>query len=79
MPKFRVTVRYLSRVEDPEAITVLKSLHTLGYNSIRNIRISKTFEFEFSGDKSEAEKNVKAIAGEILTNPVIQEFSIEEV
>ncbi len=79
MPKFRVTVTYLSRVEDPEALTVLKSLHTLGYERIKAIKIFKTFEFEFTGEKAEAEKDVKSISSEILTNPVIQEFKIEEV
>ena len=59
-------------------MTVLKNLRVLGYDHIGSLAISKTYEFTVNGDREKARKDIKTISEEILTNPVIQEFRIEE-
>lgn len=78
MVKLKVMVKYLSRVEDPESITILNSLRTMGYKDIRSLSISKTYEFNLDGNANKPLETIEEISKKVLTNPVIQEFSISE-
>ncbi|MCL4341471.1 MAG: phosphoribosylformylglycinamidine synthase subunit PurS [Candidatus Thermoplasmatota archaeon] len=79
MPVIRVDVEYLPGVEDPEAITILKNLNILGYKSIRETRTAKSYEFSVEGEVDKAMGVVDEIASRILTNPVIQKYSLRVV
>ena len=78
----RVFVTLKPSVFDPQGKTIADALHTLGYGSVEDVRQGKYFELTLNGglSRSEAEEEVKRIASEVLTNPVIEEFrfSIEE-
>jgi phosphoribosylformylglycinamidine synthase PurS subunit len=78
MVKLKVMVKYLSRVEDPESITILNSLKTMGYKEIKSLSISKTYEFTVDGKGKKPRETIEEISKKVLTNPVIQEFSISE-
>lgn len=75
MPKVRVEVSYLEGVEDPEALTILKNLKNLGYDSVDSLRIIRVYEMEISG------KNPDRIAREIgenlMINPVIHKMDVK--
>ena len=62
---------------DPQGQTILAALQGLGYRNIAAVRQGKHFELELaeslSADAARAE--VQRIAEEVLTNPVIEEFS----
>ncbi len=79
MPVIRVDVEYLPGVEDPEAITILKNLKILGYDTITETRTAKSYEFRIEGKLEEARSTVDEIASKILTNPVIQKYSLQVV
>ena len=76
MPVVRVKVEYLPGVEDPEALTILKNLNILGYESIKSVRTTKSYEFNIDSDVNRSNKMAEEIAGSILTNPVIHKYSI---
>lgn len=78
MARIRVEIEFLPGVEDPEALTIHKNLRLLGYDSIKSVRTSKTYEFEIDDTTEKPEVIVKEIAERLLANPVIQSFKIRE-
>lgn len=79
MPRVRVEIEYLDGVEDPESETVLRNLRIIGFENVSDVKISKSFEFNLSGNRDEAIRSVKDIADKLLYNPVIQKFDIVEI
>jgi len=80
--KAYVYVSLKKSVLDPQGKTIQAALKKMGYKSLQEVRQGKYFELTLNGglSRSEAEEEVKRIASEVLTNPVIEEFrfSIEE-
>jgi phosphoribosylformylglycinamidine synthase len=79
--KARVFVTLKTTVLDPQGQTVRSALNGLGYSSIAEVRQGKYFDISLSGGvtKEQAQKDVEAIAHEVLANPVIEEYRIEIV
>jgi phosphoribosylformylglycinamidine synthase len=76
-----VHVALKKTVLDPQGQTICKSLASLGYAGIHDVRQGKFFEIELNGSSpEEARQTIEKIAREVLTNPVIEDFSyrIEE-
>jgi phosphoribosylformylglycinamidine synthase len=80
--KAYVTVMLKTTVLDPQGKTIQGALKKMGYKGVDNVRQGKFFEIALEGalDKAAAQTEVERIAKEVLTNPVIEEFSyrIEE-
>ncbi|MHB8396455.1 MAG: phosphoribosylformylglycinamidine synthase subunit PurS [Thermoplasmataceae archaeon] len=76
MGKVRVEVSYLPGVEDPEAITITKNLHILGFDGIKSVKISKVYEFDVPDRKRSGE--VAEVARKLLCNEVIQGYNVKE-
>jgi phosphoribosylformylglycinamidine synthase len=51
----------------------------MGYKSIADIRQGKYFEIAIdpSADESDARRSVEKIAGDVLANPVIEDYRVE--
>ena len=77
--KVKVQIRYLPNVEDPEALSIKRNLELIGYEGIKNIYSYKIYEFETSLDREDSIKEIKEITEKLLTNPVIQEYKIEDL
>ncbi len=78
--RVRILVSYKDSVLDPQGQTVLNALHTLGYESVKDVRQGKVFEIEFEGaDRRDVERIVPEMAGKVLANPIIEKFSWEFV
>ncbi|PLX67306.1 MAG: phosphoribosylformylglycinamidine synthase [Denitrovibrio sp.] len=75
--KVKVFVRLKDTVLDPQGQTILSSINRMGYDFASEVRMGKFFEFEVN-DKS-CEQDLAKIADELLSNPVIEEYSIEFV
>jgi phosphoribosylformylglycinamidine synthase subunit PurS len=80
--KAYVYVLLKKSVLDPQGKTIHGALKKMGYKGLEDIRQGKYFELTLNGglSRTEAEAEVARIAGEVLTNPVIEEFrfSLEE-
>lgn len=74
--KAYVTVMLKTTVLDPQGKTIHGALSKMGYKGVGAVRQGKFFELALNGlDKDAAKTEVERIAKEVLTNPVIEEFS----
>ena len=78
--KAYVTVMLKTTVLDPQGKTIHGALKKMGYKGVDAVRQGKFFELNLDGGLDAAKAEVERIAKEVLTNPVIEEFSyrIEE-
>lgn len=72
-----VTVMLKNTVLDPQGKTIQGALKKMGYKGVDGVRQGKFFEIVLDGglDKAAAKAEVERIAREVLTNPVIEEFT----
>ena len=77
--KARVFVSLKSTVLDPQGQTIRSALVGLGYRDIADVRQGKYFEIKLApgATREQAEKDIDAVARDVLTNPVIEEFRVE--
>ena len=77
--KCRVTVVLKKSVFDPQGSAIERSLQTLGVNSIESVRQGKIFEITLRSHmtREDADTQIKQIAKDVLSNPVIEAFHIE--
>ena len=75
--KISATVTLKNEVLDPQGKVVSQTLKNMGYKNIINIRQGKYFDIELDEtDKKKAEKTVKEICEKLLTNIVIEDYTI---
>lgn len=71
----RIHVTLKPTVNDPQGLTVMGGLHSLGYNDVTDVRIGKYLEVRISGDDADrAASEVAEMCDQLLANPVIEEF-----
>ena len=76
LAKVRVTLK--STVNDPQGLTILGALHSLGFTSAREVRAGKYLEVRVDeGSREEAESQVEEMCDKLLANPVIESYSFE--
>jgi len=77
--KARVYVSFKSTILDPQGQTIRSALAGLGYKSIAAVRQGEFFEIAIDSGttREQAQKDMDAIARDVLTNPVIEEYRIE--
>ncbi len=77
--KARVFVTLKSTVLDPQGQTILAALRELGFSEVAEVRQGKYFEIVLSDSLShdQAREEIERIARDVLTNPVIEEFSCQ--
>ncbi len=64
-------------VLDPQGKVVKQTLKNMGHKSIENVRQGKYFEIELNeNNKNTAEKVTKEICEKLLTNTVIEDYTI---
>lgn len=68
----KVYVTLKKSILDPQGRTVERSLHNQGYASVLNARVGKYIELTFEGERSKIETELKDIAENILSNPVME-------
>ena len=77
--KAKVYVTLKPSVLDPQGKAIHHSVEQLGYQQITDIRQGKYFEIALddSVNESEARQAAEKIAGDVLANPVIEDFKVE--
>jgi phosphoribosylformylglycinamidine synthase subunit PurS len=77
--KARVYVSLKTTVLDPQGQTIRKALNDHGHPIIADVRQGKFFDIALAPDTSreQAEKEIEAIASDILANPVIEDYRVE--
>ena len=75
--KISATVTLKKDVLDPQGKVISQTLKNMGYNNIVNIRQGKFFEIELNEtDKEKAKKIVEEICKKLLSNIVIEDYTI---
>jgi len=75
--KISATVTLKKDVLDPQGKVVSQTLKNMGYNNIVNVRQGKYFEIELNEeDKEKAKKIAEDICKKLLTNIVIEDYTI---
>jgi phosphoribosylformylglycinamidine synthase len=64
---------------DPQGAAVQSALHSLGYQQVESVRVGRHFDVELTDGLTEAEaqESVRAMADQLLANPVIEDFEIQ--
>lgn len=70
--KARVYVTFKPSVLDPQGQTIHSALRGLGHKGIDEVRQGKFFEISMQPGE-----DLDAIARDVLSNPVIEDYSIE--
>ena len=80
--KARVYVSFKTSVLDPQGQTIQNALRKIGFSDVAGVRQGKYFAVSLADGLTtdSARSQVERIASEVLTNPVIEEFTyrIEE-
>ena len=77
MTRVVVDVMLKPEIHDPQGEAVLSAAHRLGFGQVTGVRQGKRFEIELDGPADEAVLDrVRELAGELLANSVIEEFSL---
>jgi phosphoribosylformylglycinamidine synthase subunit PurS len=64
-------------IHDPQGDAIASACHRLGFGQVAGVRQGKRFEVELSGPADGAAiARVTELAGELLANPVIEDFTV---
>ena len=76
--RVKIFVSLKRGVLDPQGKAIERSLHTLGYEEVREVRAGKYIELELAGtSRDTAELRIREICDKLLANPVIEDFRYE--
>ena len=75
--KISVTVTLRKDVLDPQGKVIKQTLKNMGHNNIEDIRQGKYFEIELKeDDKTKAERIIEEISQKLLSNSIIEDYTI---
>lgn len=80
MSTFVAEVRVMLKpsVNDPQGLSIRNALHTLGFNTVDQVRAGKLIAVTVeAGDEAEALEMVRQMADKLLANPVIETFEVK--
>jgi phosphoribosylformylglycinamidine synthase subunit PurS len=78
--KARVLVRLKNEVSDPAGAAIREALGTLHYDAVAKVRVGKVFDLELrEDDPDRAKAELDRIARDVLSNPVIEDYTFEIV
>ena len=77
MARVVVDVVLKPEIHDPQGEAIASACQRLGFGQVTGVRQGKRFEVELSGPADEdALARVAELAGELLANPVLENFSL---
>jgi phosphoribosylformylglycinamidine synthase PurS subunit len=82
MSNYRVDIRVVPRrgILDPQGKAVTDALHTLGFTSVRDVRVGRHVVVEtVADDAAGARAEARRMCERLLANPVTEDFEIEQV
>ena len=77
--KAKVIVTPKKAVLDPQGNAVRDAMRHLGMPEVRDVRIGKYLEIDLDGKDVDLEKRLEGLCRDLLSNPVIEEYSIEKL
>jgi phosphoribosylformylglycinamidine synthase subunit PurS len=72
-----VEVMLKPEIHDPQGEAIASACHRLGFGQVLGVRQGKRFEVELDGPADEAAVTaITKLARDLLSNPVIEEFTL---
>ena len=76
--KAKVYITLKPGLLDAQGKTVKTALESLGFKSVKDVRIGKYIELELNGAKAAAaRKDVERMCQKLLANPVVEAYRVE--
>jgi len=76
--KAKIIVMPKKTVLDPQGKTVKNALESLSFKGIKDVRVGKFLEIELEGsNQAELQNKIDKACHDLLSNPVIEEYSFE--
>ena len=76
--RVKIFVSLKQGVLDPQGKAIERSLHTLGYNEVRDVRAGKYLELEIeAAPLATVQARVREMCDKLLANPVIEDYRVE--
>lgn len=76
--RVRIFVTLKSGVLDPQGKAIERSLHSLGYAEVQDVRMGKYLEINLeAGSRQTVEGRVREMCDKLLANPVIEDYRFE--
>ena len=76
--RVKIFISFKEGVLDPQGKAVERSLHSLGYQEVRDVRMGKYIEIELEASSREAaEARIREMCDKLLANPVIEDYRFE--
>ena len=76
--RVKIFVSLKSGVLDPQGKAIARSLHTLGYAEVQDVRMGKYLELNIEASSREAaESRIRQMCEKLLANPVIEDYRFE--
>lgn len=74
----RIFVTRRPSILEPEGRAIKQALGTLDYDEVTTVRMGKLADLEIDvPERSEAVRIAEEVAGKLLANPVMEDFSVE--
>lgn len=76
--RVKIFVSLKNGVLDPQGKAIERSLHTLGYGEVRDVRAGKFLELEVDAvSRAVAETRIREMCDKLLANTVIEDYRFE--
>jgi phosphoribosylformylglycinamidine synthase subunit PurS len=76
--RVKIFVSLKSGVLDPQGKAIERSMHSLGYGEVQNVRVGKYLELDVDApSRAAAEIRIREFCDKLLTNPVIEDYRFE--
>ena len=82
MTRYRIAVHIVPRtgILDPQGKAVADALHSLGFGSVRDVRVGRHLVIDTdASEPAAAERNVRDMCAKLLANPVTEDYEIAGV
>jgi phosphoribosylformylglycinamidine synthase len=77
MIRVLITIKLKEGVEDPEGLTITKTLNVLNFKNVKKTSVYKEYEILMDNEDLEtAKKDANEMCKRLLANPVIHDYSI---
>jgi phosphoribosylformylglycinamidine synthase PurS subunit len=76
--KAKVIVMPKAAVLDPQGDAVRDAMRHLGIPEVRTVRIGKYMEIDIDGQNGDVEKRLRGLCRDLLSNPVIEDYELQE-
>lgn len=77
MHRYEIIVEFKPEVLDPQARAIKESLAHLGYEGLSELKVSKRFIVELTGEHTDSK--AESIARDVLANPVSESYHIRQL